>query len=94
MPITTDNLERSDIAQVLTEGGCVDVRTETVELPFAMPALPAFLPFFRIMPQYNAAMSRHQDAFLQILEQEMNRLAPGERVARGNIGYGRVPAMS
>jgi ubiquinone/menaquinone biosynthesis C-methylase UbiE len=93
MPITTDNLEKSDVARILTDAGCADVQVETVEMPFVLPALPALQSFFRIMPQYNAAVARHQDAFLQILEQEMSRLEPSERVALGNIGHGRVPAV-
>ncbi|MFJ9621248.1 class I SAM-dependent methyltransferase [Streptomyces sp. NPDC101181] len=91
LPVFSDFLEREEVEQVLVDAGCVDVQSEEVTEPFSLPTARSLNAFLRIIPQYNAAISRYKDEFTQILDQEISRLDLGERGAQGRIASGRVP---
>jgi SAM-dependent methyltransferase len=97
----TEYLEGSEIESALREVGCVDVRSEIVQVDCSMPSPELFMdeldPIFRMHPQYLAAVSRDREGFRMILAEEACLLEAGEyggSAARANIACARVPAMS
>jgi ubiquinone/menaquinone biosynthesis C-methylase UbiE len=91
-PVTGDYLHPSEVEALLAEAGCTDIRAETVALPCPIPAPDAFAaaldPFFRILPQYQAAVSADRERFTEILADEVSRLETPV-LGRANIVHGR-----
>ncbi|MGI5199035.1 methyltransferase domain-containing protein [Streptomyces sp. CA-288835] len=93
----TEYLERPELESALSDVGCVDVRSESVEGVFAIPNAETFMdeldPIFRVLPQYRAAVAKDGDRFRALLVEEVLRTAAGELPpARGNIVFAQVPS--
>ncbi|MFF0000013.1 hypothetical protein [Streptomyces avermitilis] len=91
----TEYLERAELERALSDAGCVEVRSESVEVEFAVPSAETFLdeldPVLRILPQCRAAVSKDGDRFRELLAEEVRLVTePGAPPARGNIAYARV----
>lgn len=94
----SENLERSELEDALSEVGCADVRSEGIQVDCPWPAPEVFLaeldPLFRVVPPYLAAVSRDRAGFQTILAQEVRLMTAQESglpLARGNVAYARVP---
>jgi ubiquinone/menaquinone biosynthesis C-methylase UbiE len=93
----SENLKRSELEDALGKAGCVDARSESVQVDCPMPAPETFMaeldPFFQNVPQYLAAVSRDRSRFQAILIEEARLAAAKENglhLARANFAYGRV----
>ncbi|WP_331748620.1 class I SAM-dependent methyltransferase [Streptomyces chartreusis] len=94
----TEYLERSELEQALSDAGCIDARSERVEVAYSIPTAETFMdeldPVFQVLPQYRAAVSKDRDRFREILFEEVSLIASGELPpALGNIAYAQVPSF-
>jgi len=95
VPPLTEYLERAELERALSEAGCVDPRSETVEGVFALPNAETFLDeldaIFQVLPQYRAVVTR--DRFRDLVAKEVRRVESGPLPpAQANVAYARVPS--
>jgi ubiquinone/menaquinone biosynthesis C-methylase UbiE len=98
IPLTTAYLERVELEDALSQAGCVDVRSEALDVDSPSPTPETFLTeldlFFRMFPQYRAAMDRHADRFRALVADEASLMdvgANGDPIAHANVAFGRTP---
>ncbi|MET7779729.1 class I SAM-dependent methyltransferase [Streptomyces mirabilis] len=71
----TEYLERAELERALSDAGWGEVRSESVEVEFAVPGAEILLdeldPVLRILPQYRTAISKDGDRFRELLTEEV-----------------------
>lgn len=96
----SENLKRSELEDALSKVGCMDVRSEGIQVDCPWPSPETFMaeldPLFRVVPQYLTAVSRDRRRFQTILAEEVRLMAAGAGKnglppAQGNVAYARVP---